>query len=60
MKPTDADLIEKLNALPEQDRADFLEFLGGNQVKGQEGTQLLDLLEASLSLHNNSGKPLKN
>jgi len=51
MKASDADLIEKLNALPEDQRAELLELLTGQTLKGPHGAQLLDLLEASISLH---------
>ncbi len=51
MKPTDADLIDRLNALDEREREALLEFLGcrGNMASQREN--MLDLLEMSLFLH---------
>ena len=51
MKSSDADLIEKLNALPERDRADLLTFLLGTSAAAPDGESLQDILKASLSLH---------
>lgn len=50
MKASDADLIETLNALPDQDRADLLEFLTNSNTKDTETLGLEDRLEASVEL----------
>lgn len=53
MKPSDTDLIEKLNALPDEDRADLLEFLGHSHANGAERASLKGRLEASVEVHRN-------
>jgi len=53
MKSADADLIDKLNALPEAERAALLEFLGAEREAAKHALQ--DRLEASAWLHR-SGK----
>lgn len=57
MKRSDKDLIIKLNALPDQDRADLLEFLGGHNDTPADDTLSWDRLEASIALHQPPEKP---
>ena len=52
MKSADADLIDKLNALPEQERDALLEFLGASGEASSRRAQ--DMLEASAWMYRNS------
>ena len=51
MKSVDADLIDKLNSLPEEERDALLEFLGARGEASKQRTQ--DMLEASAWMHRN-------
>ena len=51
MKPSDADLIQQLKALSEEDLANLLEFLGANEAAPGTDEHFLDLLSASIALH---------
>ena len=51
MKFSDADLIEKLNALPDDERANLLEFLSDSGAGQENQVNLANRLEASIELH---------
>ncbi len=60
MKPTDADLIEALNALPEVKRAALLEFLGVGRNEEAREPGPSDRLALSAWLHHDSRKTAAN
>ncbi len=61
MKSADADLIDRLNALPEAERKALLEFLGAGGAGAEApDAHTRDRLEASAWLHHNTTRSKPN
>ncbi len=58
MKSVDADLIDKLNSLPQEERDALLEFLGAGGEAPNRRAQ--DMLEASAWMHRNGRSGAEN
>ena len=50
MKSSDRDLFTKLNALPDEKRADLLDFLGGSEMSPDEIEEREDAISASIAM----------